>query len=427
MDDFKEKNPSLTIPHQIKRNTIYLAVTQSLIATGFQLIPSLGGLLMMRFTDTLALVGMTLSIGRVTGSIASYPAGKISDTLGRRIVLFLGLLLSGSGSLLIYFAVISKYLLSYILGLVTYGLGLGVLRQTTVAALDMYPSSRKAEGIGYVMTGTSLGSIGSPILVWATSTYATQHGMDDLAIPWLAPPLLMLIAGLFVYAIRPDPLEIARNLGDYYPGELFTKSKKILAQQSEKLSSLLTQIPQIIAITNGMLAFGVMIMIMSLSSVILRQQGISLTLISVAIGLHVIGMFGFSSIFGRIADNRGRKVLILIGSIILVISGLVTPLTTGYWPLTLGLFFVGFGWSAVNVGVTAMLGDNTPPTLMGRMIGINQLFAGVSGIIIPLLGGSIAQIYGFPAIGVASLVLSIPIIPITLKLKELTPGTYDHL
>ena len=55
------------IPIQIKRNTIYLAITQALIATGFQLVPTLGGLIMLRFTEILALITMTLSIDRITG------------------------------------------------------------------------------------------------------------------------------------------------------------------------------------------------------------------------------------------------------------------------------------------------------------------------------------------------------------------------
>jgi len=62
---------------------------------------------------------------------------------------------------------------------------------------------------------------------------------------------------------------------------------------------------------------------------------------------------------------------------------------------------------------------------MGQIMGINQLVGGVLALFIPTLGGTIAQSYGFPAVGVASLVLSIPILGIAFRLRESSPGVYD--
>lgn len=80
----------------------------------------------------------------------------------------------------------------------------------------------------------------------------------------------------------------------------------------------------------------------------------------------------------------------------------------------------------MNVGVTALMGDNTPPFLMGRIIGFNQLVGGVSSLLIPVLGGIIAQRYEFPAIGVASLALLAPVPLLSFRLRESSPGIYDH-
>ncbi len=123
----------------------------------------------------------------------SYPAGYLADKRGRKAVMFFGMGLCSTGSLLIYYSITASTLIGFISGLVIYGLGLGALGQITVAAIDMYPRRLKAEGMGYVMTGTSLGSIGSPLLVWAASNYAASHGLDELAIPWLVPPMLMVV------------------------------------------------------------------------------------------------------------------------------------------------------------------------------------------------------------------------------------------
>ena len=412
------------IPPLIKRNTLLLAVIQALVATGFQLIPSLGGLIMLRFTESLAFMGLTLSIGSIARPIMAYPAGMLADARGRKPVLFLGLVLASVGSILVYYSVTADSFWIFIGGLVVYGLGLGALGQIIVAAIDMYPSAQRGEGVSYVLTGTSLGSIGSPILVWATTSYAASQGLDTLGVPWLIPPVLMVICGALVYFIRPDPLEIAKDKGRFYP-RIEVKRRVNSDIRKISISSLLRKYPVIAAIVNGTLAVGVMMMIMALSSVILRQNNYGLTMISVAIALHVLGMFGFSTIFGRLADRRGRKLMFYIGSVVLAFSGLVTPLMKDYWAITGGLFLVGVGWSAVNVGSTAMLGDSVPPTSMGQIMGINQLVGGALGLFIPTLGGTIAEGYGFPAVGVASLVLSIPILLMAFRLSESTPGVYE--
>jgi MFS family permease len=86
---------------------------------------------------------------------------------------------------------------------------------------------------------------------------------------------------------------------------------------------------------------------------------------------------------------------------------------------------VGVGWSAVNVGSTAMMGDSVPPTSMGQIMGINQLVGGALALFIPTIGGTIAQSYGFPAVGIASLVLSAPILFVAFRLNERSPGVFD--
>ncbi len=380
---------------------------------------------MLRFTDTLAFVGLTLSIGGIARPLMAYPAGRLADSRGRKPVLFLGLLLGSVGSIMIYYSVEASSLWVFLSGLVIYGLGLGALDQITVAAIDMYPPAQRGEGVSYVLSGTALGSLGSPMLVWATTSYATTYSLDTLGLPWLIPPVLMVICGVMVYFIQPDPLKIARDKGRFYPGLEIKKKGEASSEGKMRISALLRKFPVIGAIINSTLALGVMIMLMALSSVILRQNEYSLTMISVAIALHVIGMFGLSMIFGRLADRRGRKLMFYIGSVVLAFSGLVTPLTSEYWVITGGLFLVGVGWSAVNVGSTAMMGDNVPPTSMGQIMGINKLVGGILALFIPTLGGIIAQSFGFSAVGVASLVLSIPILLIAFRLHESSPGVYD--
>ena len=77
---------------------------------------------MLRFTDALAFVGLTYSIRRIANALMSYPAGKLADARGRKPVLYLGLLMLGVGSIMVYYSIATDSFLIFIGGLVVAGL-----------------------------------------------------------------------------------------------------------------------------------------------------------------------------------------------------------------------------------------------------------------------------------------------------------------
>jgi MFS family permease len=62
------------------------------------------------------------------------------------------------------------------------------------------------------------------------------------------------------------------------------------------------------------------------------------------------------------------------------------------------LFALGIGWSFSFVAATAQLADCTKPSERGRLLGFNDLLAGLTGAGLSLLGG-----FALDAIGVAAL------------------------
>ncbi len=425
--DSKE-NKTTSIPKTIIRNTVFLAVIRALTSSGSQMIPSLAGLIMLRFTGSIVLVGFMSSIIKIAGMATSYPAGKLSDTYGRRPVLLLGVLLGGLGYVLIYFSVINDSFDLFIIALIINGLTQGFVNQIRVSAIDMYPVSRKAEGVSYVMTGGALGSLLAPIIVMITTDYAERAHLDTLSIPWLAPPLIMALASLLVFLVRPDPLTIASSIDKYYPTTDLKDANKqsIHEPSSPNIAALLRYFPVIVAVLSITLSGGCMLMMMSLVSVVLRQNNVSLTLISVSVAIHVLGMFGFSFVFGRLADKHGRRSMFIVGSILSGLGALISPLTSDYLMITLGIFLVGLGWSAVVVAATALIGDVSPPTVLGRLMGLTQLIGGVLSLGLPILGGLVAQRLGFTPLGVMGALLSLPILLSAFFLRESSPGVYKR-
>jgi MFS family permease len=95
------------------------------------------------------------------------------------------------------------------------------------------------------------------------------------------------------------------------------------------------------------------------------NAGHVLTMIS--LGVAHAGMQGLSPAVRAVGHDFGRRNVILIGLVTLVLGASLVPLTPDYWVQMGGLLLVGVGWSCVNVAVTALIADSVPPrSAVGR-------------------------------------------------------------
>ena len=106
-------------------------------------------------------------------------------------------------------------------------------------------------------------------------------------------------------------------------------------------------------------------------------------------------------------------------------TGLVV-ITPSYTIITVGTFFVGVGWSCINIGATALYADTTVPEERGRVVGANDTFTAASAIMMPLVGGTVLEYFGLAVLGLLGVVMMIPASVLLIRLKESTPGTYQH-
>ncbi|MFA5869191.1 MAG: MFS transporter [Candidatus Bathyarchaeia archaeon] len=421
------KKDNTALPAVIKKNTILLMIAQALMSSSSQLIPSLAGIIVFRFTGSLVLVGLPLSIVGIASAVASYPSGHIADSRGRRPVLTAGLILGGAAAFLTFYAIVSGSFPLFIVALALAGIGQGATNQIRVAAIDMYPVHRKAEGLSYVLAGSILGTLVAPLIVNVTGSYAAANGLDSLTLPWLAVPVMATVAALFVILTRPDTLKIAKNLKEYYPEEGLDNGSKPPSEENRRVevASLLRRSPIAIAITSLTLSgAAIMIMITSLLSVVLKRLDYDLTFITLSVAIHILGMFGLSIIWGKLADRYGRKIVLILGALLIGPGALIAATASTYWIITLGSFLIGLGWSAINISATSIIGDLTLPSVRGRLLGITDLIIGLFSVVTPIAAGWVAQMVGFPVLGVSGITLSASILIVGILLREKKPGVY---
>ena len=419
------KNASKTaIPPLIKRNTAYLASSQAFNGAGAQMVPTLGPVLVTQMIGSAALAGIGSSITGLSRLIVAYPIGRFTDAYGRRAGVILGLLLVGSGAGVTGIAAVAQSFPIFVAGILVLGLGTGAVQQLRVAAADMYPPNRRAEGLGIVLTGSLVGALASPLLIKASEVIAPDVGIEPIALAWFFIPMVVVLSMFLVIQVRPDPKDIASRLGDYYPDYTPPAAPQ---QASGKVGILhfMRHYPKLTAFITMFAAQGNMNMMMAMTSLALNHHGHTLSAISVSVAIHVMGMFGFSLPLGWLADRVGRRNVMLLGLVLASAGSWLVVATPAYSVITAGTFFVGLGWSCVNIAATALYADTTNPAERGRVIGANDTFTAAAAISMPLVGGVVVEYLGLPMLGIIGMSLMVPPLVLLLKLREPIPGVFE--
>lgn len=149
------------------------------------------------------------------------------------------------------------------------------------------------------------------------------------------------------------------------------------------------------------------------------------------IGL-IIGVFTISAVvlrpfIGQEVDRRGRKIILISGLLVFLVSMLLYNYTNSVTSLLLLRIFHGIGWGAATTAATTLIADIAPPSRRGEAMGIFGMASNVAMAIGPVLSIILLQAYDFPIIfaigaGIAlvSLLLALPISE-TISLHPKTP------
>lgn len=130
-------------------------------------------------------------------------------------------------------------------------------------------------------------------------------------------------------------------------------------------------------------------------SLYLKDMGTSKHQIGIIMGAFAIGLLIFRPWLGQLADQRGRRLVLLIG------LGVATTAPLGYLftqsiPLLIGIrIFHGISIAAFSTAYSALVVDLSPPKNRGEIIGYMSLVSPIGMAIGPALGGFIQAWAGY--------------------------------
>jgi MFS family permease len=397
----------------VKRNTILLAAALAVNSCLFQLAAAVNSITFVQITGIEGLLGLGPAIFLASSGLAALPAGRAMDHFGRVPVIAVGFVIASLGCSLVALATRTGSTAVVITGMALTGAAGGVALLARTAAGDMYPPDRRARGIAYVLFGSVFGAILGPA-VFAPLFAGKELEPEALTLPWLVAGGLALVACAISLFIRPDPKQIAEELGtrDGAP-----------PVSAAPLSEILRRPGVVPAMIAAVASLAVMASMMNLTGyVVVEHNHHAQEDVFPIIGAHVLGMYALVLFVGPLIDRIGRGVSLYSGLVLMALSCSGLTWFESVVGTAVLLFGLGLGWNLSFVAATAQLADRAAPSERGKLLGFNDLLSAMTAAALALLGGLVLDGLGVAALAIGATVLVL--LPLVrLIRRELPPAT----
>ncbi|MBK7722460.1 MAG: MFS transporter [Austwickia sp.] len=345
------------------------------------------------------LAGLANTAQILGGAVLAVPGARLMAARGRRVGLMTGYAVAGLGGALVIAATVTSSFALLLVGAVLFGAATTANSQARYAAVDLAEPARRGRDLSWVVWATTVGAVLAPNLVGPAGPLAEAVGLPPLVGIWLISLAAFALGVLWLaLRLRPDPLILAKDLVRDAGGA----TRAPYGGLNQALSVLATRPGARTGVAVVALGHTVMVSVMVMTPLHMSHGGASLTLVGLVISVHVLGMYAFSPLVGRLNDAVGGRRTALAGAAVLLLSCLVTAQAPTGWSagLTAGLFLLGLGWSATLVSGSIMLTSAVPPAERPGVQGAADLIMGLCGALGGGLSGIVVGTWGYPWLSV---------------------------
>lgn len=339
-------------------------------------------------SDSLAGVG---NAGATLGAAATaVPLAAMMRRRGRRpaLVTAFGIGAIGSSTAAIGGEIGSLTL--FIVGMLLFGAGQAGALQCRYAAADLAGPDMKASAIASVVWVGTLGAVFGPLLTPVEKNLAESLGISRLVGPFAAAAVLFAVSGVVAaIRLRPDPLVVSGGTNFDAPRvRLFVQVRVALQAIGESRLAKAGLASMVISQTT-------MVAVMTMTPPHMKDHGHA-DLSALVVALHIVGMYGFSPLIGRLTDRYGRLRSLEVGAIILGV-GIFSTVAAGYVPglMFVGLLLLGIGWSVGLIAGTTLVSESVRPSVKVEVQGTADLSMSLCGGLAAFASGFIKQEWGF--------------------------------
>jgi len=382
----------------------YPKIYYIMIIIGFALIT--GGGLSRSFLPLLGreldpsglLVGFAMSSYHFIRTFLEIPSGFISDKIGRRLPVIVGLGLSTLGAVICGFSTSIYHL---ILGRTVWGFGAALYFTNNLAlVIDLFEPSIRGKALGSLQGIEMIGSlIGQP----AGAFLADWIGFRNV---FFFSALSIGVSFLFSFASR--------------------EFKEADANKVRRDTSLLASLHGVknrglflVSIVRMMRMIITMGVIMTAFPLFLNDElSMTVTVIGVVMAIRTVAFILSTFSGGYAIDRLGAKTAAIVGIVIEAGTLLLYPVTANPHTVFLLVFIGGFGAGLFQIALALLMSLQMEEKFIGSGVGIYRTFQDAGSVIGPILVMVIAEATDIQStfmVGVAAYLISIPLLLLTKK------------
>jgi len=356
-------------------------------------------------------IGFAVGISTVTGIFFKLPSGALSDVIGRKKTMLIGLVVFAVMPFAYLF--VRDYQMLIVIRFI-HGLATAVYGPVSMAVVADVAGVRKGELLSWFSSVTIIGNLfGAPLggFILHRTSGASSPLMGDFQIAYLVSGfagLMSLILGLGVLKGESSP-EKRNGSGEVYR-RFISGIKEVMSDRRIVVTSSMEGLQNM---TVGALeAF--------LPIYAVKVAGLNAFHAGLLWGVQVVITIISKPVMGKTSDRYGRKPLITAGMVLCALSFGAIPLLKDFYLLAIAAIFFGLGESFVTSSSAALVADVCKEKHFGTAMGTFGTIFDIGHASGPILAGlliaQIGYLYSFWIMS-AALLVAVPVFTANVKLK----------
>jgi len=353
-------------------------------------------------------IGLAVGISTVTGILFKLPSGALSDVIGRRKTMLIGL---------VFFAVVPfAYLFidnyaQLVAVRFMHGFATAVYGPVAMAVVADIAGERKGELLSWFSSvGIIGGLLGAPLGGLILSLSATGGSYE----PWTFQ-LVYVVCG--VSGVTALALAVKTLLRDEH-----VQGNGFRARLSQFLSGIREVISDVrVVVTSSVeglqnMTMGALEAFLPIYAV--EVAGLSAFEAGLLWAVQIVATMVSKPLMGRMSDRFGRKPIIVAGLILCAISFVAIPLLKSFAALSAAALLFGLGEAFVTSSSAAMVADMCKARHFGTAMGVFGTIFDVGHASGPILSGILIGAWGYlPAFALMPtvLILAVPVFVFTVN------------
>jgi DHA1 family multidrug resistance protein-like MFS transporter len=357
-------------------------------------------------------IGFAVGISTVTGIFFKLPSGALSDVIGRKKTMLIGLVVFAV--MPFTYLLVKDYQLLIVIRFV-HGLATAVYGPVSMAVVADVAGAKKGEMLSWFSSVTIIGNLlGAPLggFILHSSPGAGGPTLGDFQTAYILSGFAGLMSLVLAFGVLRDGRKVEKHNG------LKEAYRKFISGIKEVMSD------RRVVVTSGMeglqnMTVGALEAFLPIYAV--KVAGLNEFQAGLLWGVQVVITILSKPVMGRTSDRYGRKPLITAGLVLCAFSFGAIPLLKDFYLLAIAAVFFGLGESFVTSSSAALVADVCKEKHFGTAMGTFGTIFDIGHATGPILAGfllaSHSYIFSFWVMA-CILLLAAPIFVMTVQVKE---------